>query len=301
MSRLFIVGNGLDLSHNLPTKFNPDFKNIAEYHEQSPYFWDLYQSREANIWADFENLLAHTDFNSLEEIFEGYQPEFLSDHESDRDTIIAQVDLNGNLRKSLYAFAEQAECQVENSQPISTYTDLFTNDGLFVSVNYTHTLEKVYGVPKDRVLHVHGEVGLNNLILGYPEGTFSPEKYKYDVRQKGRGPYREMDIREHIENMVKSDSMDYYTYTAFERLIDKTESFKKVPQIQLLEQFIFGAEITEIIVLGHSCAIDFPYFDYLNKRFTQANWMFNAFDKDTRMNIDKLAADIGIRRYQISA
>lgn len=39
-----------------------------------------------------------------------------------------------------------------------------------------------------KFLYIHGEVGKNNLILGYPEGDFSPGKYQYDVRQKEGGP-----------------------------------------------------------------------------------------------------------------
>lgn len=44
-NKLFIIGNGFDLAHNLPTRFDPDFRNIARKHEQDN-FWDLYQSRK---------------------------------------------------------------------------------------------------------------------------------------------------------------------------------------------------------------------------------------------------------------
>ena len=54
---LFIIGNGFDLAHGLPTKFDPDFKVIAEKNESNPYFWELYQSAEPNICSDFENLI----------------------------------------------------------------------------------------------------------------------------------------------------------------------------------------------------------------------------------------------------
>ena len=40
----FIIGNGFDLAHHLPTSFDPDFKNIARRYEQSN-FWDLYQKK----------------------------------------------------------------------------------------------------------------------------------------------------------------------------------------------------------------------------------------------------------------
>lgn len=39
--KLVIIGNGFDIDHGLPTKFNPDFKNISEKYE-SDNFWDLY-------------------------------------------------------------------------------------------------------------------------------------------------------------------------------------------------------------------------------------------------------------------
>ncbi|MBT2732209.1 AbiH family protein [Carnobacterium sp. ISL-102] len=299
--RLFIIGNGFDLAHKLPTSFNPNFKEIAEKNEQFPYFWEIYQSQEIDIWSDFENLLAKPDFNELEQIFEGYKSDYLSDRESDRDAIITQVDLNGNLIPSLYEFANQAEEKLIKKVAISSNIKLFKPEDLFVNFNYTHTLEKVYGVQASRVLHVHGEVGQDNLVLGYPEGDFSPEKYQYDVRQKGRGPYRESDIRDHIEDMMKSDMMDYYTYTAFEGLIIKVESFNKAPQVKLLEEFLVRNEIKEIIVNGHSCAIDFPYFEYLSRNFRKAEWVFYAFDNKTKNNIEKLIKKFSIEDYKILA
>ena len=69
-SKLFIIGNGFDIAHHLPTRFNPNFKNIAMKYEHGK-FWDLYQSCKNDIWSDFENLLARPDFNGLEEIFNG--------------------------------------------------------------------------------------------------------------------------------------------------------------------------------------------------------------------------------------
>lgn len=105
--RLFIIGNGFDIAHNLPTKFDPHFKTIANQYELYS-FWDIYQTQNENIWSDFENSLAHPNFNFLEEIFNGYEPDYYSNKESDRNAIITQVDLNGNLACSLYEFANNA-------------------------------------------------------------------------------------------------------------------------------------------------------------------------------------------------
>ena len=299
MKKLFIIGNGFDRAHGLPTAYNPHFKEIAERTEQTSYFWDIYQSREVDIWADFENCLAHPDFNSLEEIFDGYAPDYFSDYESDRNAIITQVDLNGKLLEALYTFADRAECEISNILPLPKYKDCFSQNDLFFTCNYTHTLERIYDIFPCNVLHIHGEVGKNNLILGYPEGTYEAEKYYYDVRQKGRGPYRVVDIEEHIEDMLKEELMDYYTYTAYASLIGKTKSFYKSPQTKKLKAFLRDVNVDEVIVIGHSCAIDFSYFEYINHRFPSARWVFNPFDEGTKLNVEEMIKLLGIKFYEI--
>ena len=192
--RLFIIGNGFDRAHDLPTRFDLHFKTIANQYELYN-FWDIYQTQNVNIWSDFENNLAHPDFNTLEEIFNGYEPDYYSDRESNRNAIITQIDLNGNLYRSLYEFANNAERQLVNTNPLSKFEFEFSINDLFITFNYTHTLEKLYNIDKSRILHIHGEVGQNNLILGYPEKDYSPEKYYFDVRGKGNGPFRKIDYQ----------------------------------------------------------------------------------------------------------
>ncbi|MGT2906961.1 AbiH family protein [Streptococcus dentiloxodontae] len=295
-NRLLLIGNGFDLAHGLPTRFDPDFKEIAERNEANPYFWDLYQSEDDDIWSDFENLLAKPDFNALSNIFDGYYPDYLSDRESDRDEIILQADMSGNLQESLNEFASQAEDALCNINPQRKFKRMFYKEDLFINFNYTHTLEQIYGIKAERVLHIHGEVGENNLLLGYPEGNFLPDNIQDDVRKKGRGPYREVALREYINSLE-----DYYVRTAYENLANKVESFKKEFQIGLVEKFLSNYEINEIIVYGHSCAIDFPYFEYLNHQFPYAQWTFYAFDDLTQRNIEDMILDIGISSYTINS
>ena len=126
--RLFIIGNGFDIAHKLPTKFDPDFKIIASKNEIEKFWEEIYQTHNKDIWSDFENSLAHPDFNTLEEIFNSYEPDFYSDRESDRNAIITQVDLNGNLTRSLYEFANNAEKQLVNTNPLLKYKAEFTKN-----------------------------------------------------------------------------------------------------------------------------------------------------------------------------
>lgn len=302
--KLVIIGNGFDIDHALPTKFNPDFKNIAEKYE-SDNFWDLYQSRESDIWSDFEKLLGNPDFNSLEETFIFNSPDYLSDRESDRDGIIYQVDQSGKLQETLYEFANKAEVELNMKGPKLKFKKMFTKEDLFISFNYTHTLEKIYKVDYKNILHVHGEVGKSNLLLGYVKGEFSPEKYGIDVRKKGVGPFIEIDIKEYID-----DIDDYYVRTAYSNLYEKSKSFYKEVRIFFIESFLnkHKAQIDNIIVYGHSCAIDFDYFKYLNKKYPNALWEFYVMDtrfdnkkinNTQKDNVDNLIKKLEIKNSEI--
>lgn len=290
MARLYIIGNGFDMAHNMPTKFDPDFKNIAQRTERS-YFWDLYQSQKDDIWSDFENLLGCPDYNILENIFNGYEPDYLSDRESDRDGIIFQAELCGNLNVALNEFAKNAENSLNITKKNSDIDRILDKDACFLSFNYTHTLEAIYNIPEDNVLHIHGEVGADNLVLGYPKGKYTPEKYSYDARQKGRGPDVQIDIEDYIDEVE-----DYYLRTAYKTLVEKCKSFYKEIRTDILETFLDekGCHIDKIIVYGHSCAIDYDYFDYLNKRYPKANWKFYVKDNKQKTNTESLIEEYGI-------
>ena len=297
--RLFILGNGFDISHNLPTRFDSDFKKIAKKNEIVDFWEEVYQTQNKNIWSDFENSLAHPDFNSLEEIFTGYEPDYYSDRESDRNAIISQVDLNGNLTKSLYEFANNAEKQLANTKPLSKFVSEFTETDLFINFNYTHTLEKLYNINKSSVLHIHGEVGKNNLILGYPEKNYSPEKYYFDFRGKGSGPYQEVDFQIYVDNKHNDGLLDYYTYKACCDLIEKIKSFSKQTQTKLFLNFLNSHYIQTILILGHSCKIDFDYFQLLQKQFPKAKWYFIYHDIEAKINMENMISQFDIKDFKL--
>ena len=127
--------------------------------------------------------------------------------------------------------------------------------------------------------------------LGYPKGYFIPEKYSYDARGKGRGPYIEIEIEEYISGIE-----DYYVRTAHEVLVDKCKSFYKEIRIDLLRDFLDKSqcEIEKIIVYGHSYTIDFDYFNFLNTRYPNAYWKFYVRGVVQEFNVKQL-----IKKYNI--
>lgn len=298
-NKLYIIGNGFDLEHKLPTSFDTDFKKIAIHNEIDKSFWDLYQTENVSIWSDFENLLGRPDFNSLEEIFRGYEPNFYSEYEHDRDAIIYIAQSSGNLNKSLYEFAIKADEDIKNHNSLEKYKHLFGKKDIFINFNYTHSLEVLYGIDRNNILHIHGEVGKDNLILGYPEGKFKPERYEYDPTQKGKGHFIKIDINDFIKFAEEDELLDSYSSRALECLIEKTESFSKAFQKKAISSFLKDKRVDNIVVIGHSCKIDFDYFEYIVSKYPNAQWEFNPYSNDDYNNVKAIVQMLKIRRFII--
>lgn len=294
-NRLFVIGNGFDLAHGLPTRFDTDFKNIAVCNEADNRFWDLYPSESANIWSDFESLLAKPDFDELGAIFEQYPPDYLSDHESDRDSIILQADISGKLEKSLLDFATKAEKALLLTRPRYLYKNLFTNNALYVNFNYTHTLESLYGVPATQVLHIHGEVGGNrDLLLGYDASDFDAGNISEDVT--GRGHYRSVPTEKYIDGIE-----DFYVSTAYKNLLLKIQSWAKPCQTGLLSNFVKDRSIDEIIVIGFSFGkVDAVYFNQLQQLYPTCKYIITAIDEQNAEEYNnKIMSCYSIHNYAI--
>lgn len=271
--KLFIIGNGFDLDHDLPTKFDPDFKNIAKKNETYPDFWDIYQSETDDIWSDFENLLAKPDFDEIESIFEGYYPDYTSDRESDRDSIISVAEMSANLQTSLKEFIIYANNALNNRTSKSKYLDLFDKNDYYLTFNYTDTLRKLYSIPSEQILHIHGEKSSEELIIGFSKGDLDIGTKFVEIK-RGRG--YEITMTKYIEEID-----DYYIHTAFDTLVSKVEKFEKEIQKEKLNNFISKLNVNEIIIIGFSFGkVDAPYFNDIIERFPKSKIFVTAHNED---------------------
>jgi hypothetical protein len=84
-------------------------------------------------------------------------------------------------------------------------------------------------------------------------------------------------------------------------LLSKCKSFSKEIRIDLLQNFLdeHKSNIEEIIVYGHSCAIDFDYFAYLVIKYPTAKWRFYVIDGEQEINVRKLMTNIGVKNGDI--
>jgi hypothetical protein len=258
VSTLFVLGNGFDLHHRLPTHYNPDLKMIAIEAERFPGEWDSY-SIEGDLWSDVEEQLAHPDVDLVLEHLGQYNPDLSSDRESDRDGIIHEAEQL--LAFPLEDFARNADNKLDDTSPRPEFSDLFRSDDYFLTFNYTHTLERLYGVNPSRILHLHGEVGVSPLILGYAPGSL-----------QGTEILRQWDDEENFE---------FYRSRAYGVVAQRMADFEKIYQHQALIEFISqkAQPPKRVFIYGHSFgSVDRPYFEHLVRRFKDVPWTVYAYN-----------------------
>ena len=258
MSTLFVFGNGFDLQHNLPTNYDPDLKIIAIGAERFPGEWESYNVG-GDLWSDVEEQLAHPDLELILEHLGQYSPDLSSDRESDRDEIIHEAEQL--LTFPLDEFAQNADDKLKDAPPQPKFSDLFCPDDYFLTFNYTHTLENLYGVDPSRILHLHGEVGVSRLILGYAPGSL-----------QGTEILREWDDEENFE---------FYRSQAYGTVAQRMAAFEKVYQHEAVIEFVsqIAQPPSRVFVYGHSFGgVDKPYFDYLVRSFNDVPWTVCAYN-----------------------
>ncbi|KQR19144.1 hypothetical protein ASF79_15860 [Agreia sp. Leaf335] len=253
-----MLGNGFDLQHGLPTMYDPHLKTLAIRDERFPGEWESY-SIGGDLWSNVEEQLAYPDLDLILEHLDQFSPDLLSDRESDRDGIIHEAERL--LSFPLVEFAQNADDKLEGAIALQKFTGLFRPDDYFLTFNYTHTLERLYGVDSSRVLHLHGEVGVSTLVLGYAPGALLGTKI--------------------LRQWDDKDNFEFYRSRAYCAVSRRIADFEKVYQHGAVTEFTSRVAWppSRVLVYGHSFgSVDKPYFDNLVGRFRDVPWMVCAFN-----------------------
>lgn len=262
MSELWVIGNGFDLWHQLPTKYS-DFYQFAwaTLDELEDYF--ALEIRPGGPWCDFENSLGnflwsefYDDHNYIDTSSDDFRPSFAHNLEDD---LIEQADQIVDAIKD--SFREWVEGI--NTSSASGRLALPT-EALFITFNYTSTLEHVYSIPVDRILHIHGRAETyDDLIFGHG-------------RKMGEVP--ELEENGDSNRTVFSDAKSAAKYP-FHALQKPVQDVLKESE----EFFRALGHITEITVAGHSLnRIDLPYFREVAASAPDAHWRVCYFGEDDR-------------------
>lgn len=311
MDTLYILGNGFDIAHELPTRYW-DFRQFLvrknwEFLERFEELYGVYpidrndpytnvkvweDCIKQRLWGALEEKMAQLDIESLLDI---------------SDSIVEQMDLDGGnwgiedtmneywkkefsfislLPQYVYEWIESID--LSDVTPMSSRL-LRRNGAKFLTLNYTATLEECYQVDPDDILHIHGALKKYSeygpiLGHGYKKGV---EKH----RQKAdEADYYFDEGRKSIENAIVN---------IFSNTIKDTDSLIREHR----GYFETLDSIDEVVILGLSYSdVDIPYLLEV-KRYvkSEAKWTlyYHSLKDHEKLNeiIKRLEIDQSLVKY----
>lgn len=251
---LYIIGNGFDIHHDIPSYYYDKkgggcFRKWLDENDCDLLckIDDNFGYQTGEWWEKFEENLASVETLRVayEEAFEHY-PNFGSDDFRDRDWSEAEIATEIRL-DGVFSEIQNALCKWIAQLPKANSKKkikILNKNSLFISFNYTHTLEDLYGIPPERILYIHGCLNGKPLIFGH-------------------GMYYS-DLRKMMERYERVEEGDYVYQTAKASALFSVASHKKNVE-EIIEDHIEWFEglydITNIHIFGHSLgSVDQPYF-----------------------------------------
>lgn len=305
IKHLYIIGNGFDIHHGINSSYL-NFRNWLEKAEPNIYsqLCDLYEistneNKAKEWWNDFENMLSEVDFNNYVEnvVIENY-PDLSKDDFRDRDYHAAEYAASDELGALIYHVKRTFNAWIASLDKAedSKRIHLIRKDSLFITFNYTRTLEELYQIPDNQVLHIHGMVGDDELILGHGKNY---AELKEDCEMTLSQPPADLD-EEELEDWYSSH-YDFVTQQTQEVAISQIASLQKdVQQIISDNRSIWDslAEVEIIHVFGFSFSyIDMPYLSTIINHINtdKVKWVISAFSNRDREKIEAFMDDAGIK------
>ena len=157
---------------------------------------------------------------------------------------------------------------------------------LYLSFNYTNTLEELYAIPSSQVLHIHGLASDEESILVFGHG------HMYDLDKCDT-------IGEEVMG-IDAEGVARMYGTALNNLHKDTESI--FSQNQGWFDNLPNSGITDIVALGFSFGeVHDKYFHEINRRLPNVQWNFSIYTKNEETRrIDIEHANDFIKRVGIN-
>ncbi|WP_316848849.1 bacteriophage abortive infection AbiH family protein [Pedobacter agri] len=282
-SNLYLIGNGFDLHHGLPTRYS-DFQKFIEEHYPD-LEWDFEEHFRMDVdhqylWRQFENDLSTFDwesfFNRYNHIDVGSESFRPSEAFGLEDELVQEGE---NIVESIKsAFREWIESL---DYPESISDDLllggFEENSKFITFNYTDTLERYYGIDANDILYIHNKADDNRGEIIFGHGTEQEPKPRPD----------ELDEEGNSNRTMFTDAEDAARSVFYE--LQKDTGSVIVEHRDFLERL---SGINGIVVLGHSLGkVDWPYLKYFKGLLPNAFWQFSYYGEQDMQNIKNVCSE----------
>ena len=273
---LFIIGNGFDIGNGMRTGYHQFYHFLKNNHEE------FFHSVAALFLADFETDRLWCEF---EECLSAFTPEFFIDNElTPQKTAETVLDFQELLLQYFKEWISSVSLSINKG------TSSFISNSFFINFNYTDTLEKLYKVPCDKIVHIHGKVSdpKSRLIVGHSsKATIDEMCESYGIVNDGQ-----LECTEEELNYLTATEMMLFTL--------------RKPTEEVIKQKLTAIDfqpVTEIVVLGHSLGIvDWSYFKYIKEHLSQPiHWSFSAYSERDREQIHTFIKEFKILDFSIDS
>lgn len=158
-----------------------------------------------------------------------------------------------------------------------------SNHDIFINFNYTTTLEDIYDIPEENIIHIHGVVNSeDNLVLGHSnldKADYFNEKYH--------------------EYHNQFDEQSAPIYNALAEYCFNT--YKDVNNyIHQLYSIDFNS-IERVMIIGHSLGtVDLPYFIEIKERMKEdTEWYIYYYDESQIDKFKEQLSLVGVNEQQV--
>ncbi len=254
---LYVIGNGFDLAHNYKTSYN-DFKcYLEDNRNQLPeIFLDRYDLISfidsipciGEDWNNFEDALAKIKLSQISKLFNSYRNKL-----NDKSLAGLFEEIRNDIESVFISWVNSIKV---SGKPMYK---LETEGNMFLTFNYTDTLEKIYKIKTKCICHIHGDIYENKTtgeVLLFGHGVSSEE------------------IRRNHNIFISSDNCDFVL--ELERLkkdysnIIQKNAYKKIKE--------YGHIIEKVIIICHGLGVsDLYYLNDIANVTQKASWIYYGY------------------------
>lgn len=272
---LWIIGNGFDKYHGLPTGYN-DFVQYLLNHGKEHLAVFLEVLLDRNLLKSLKGQNRNAAIDSLRSAHRAGESYLWSDFETNLGSIYhAQINCVRDMFNTNGQFWIRyvCECKKQFAKWANSIDKMhaerkidiryFEDEDLFLSFNYTSFLEKLYNISPQRVLHIHGTANNErSIVVGHGH---RPQKANHS-----------------------EDVYDFLcqTYKNTTRIIDNNKDF--------FNQLHCIKEPCNVYVVGCSMSpVDHAYFRKISSHLPQAQWyrsLYLATENDLKGKVEEAYA-----------
>lgn len=304
---LYIIGNGFDKHHRMPTAFTEfyDWMQDNHYFDALSQIDEIYGVASYEWWKDFENSLGEMDMCEFasRQTRENY-PDFGSDDFREADRYRAEYQAELDITQMVKAMKSRFTEWINTMQaPDSTKKlPILKKNAFFITFNYTPTLETLYAVPREQVLHIHGSVfEKGEYIIGHGK-TY--EILHQDLESQEPSPAPDATLEEEQE-FYESNYDPIYEDTKEAVLTSIADLRKPVDEIIERNRGVFELlkEVEKVYVYGLSFSdIDMKYIAEITRNHNAASniqWEISYFSEADKAKILKFMTDYNIAKENV--